>query len=83
MNPYSEHSKKEDYPSLCVGCKRKDCLSRTEVVGRVTVCANRVPSLTKNLSTPESREFWRHAEESRKKVESWPKWKRNIKVTKF
>lgn len=32
--------------------------------------------LVRDLSTPENREYWRRMEETARKVESWPDWKR-------
>jgi uncharacterized small protein (TIGR04563 family) len=32
--------------------------------------------IVRNVSTPESREFWRSAEESAREVATWPDWKR-------
>jgi len=32
--------------------------------------------ITKNLSTPENREFWEHVAKVAKEVETWPEWKK-------
>lgn len=39
-------------------------------------------SITKNTDN-ESKSFWRSAENAHDKVERWPAWKRNLKVTKY
>lgn len=35
-----------------------------------------MPKLTRNLSTPETREFWATAERASAEVATWPAWKR-------
>lgn len=37
------------------------------------------PHVTRNMSTPESREFWEGVEDRARKVATWPCWKRGIK----
>ena len=32
--------------------------------------------INRNLSTKESRDFWRHADASAQEVQAWPDWKR-------
>jgi hypothetical protein len=34
-------------------------------------------------SEGESQEFWQVSAKARTKVEGWPEWKRNLRVTKF
>lgn len=34
--------------------------------------------IQKNLSTPESREFWAAAEETDRIIKTWPQWKQDI-----
>lgn len=36
--------------------------------------------LSRNLSTPELREFWLAAARARAIVASWPAWKRNVRI---
>lgn len=36
--------------------------------------------LSRDLSTPENREFWAVAARARKTVASWPEWKRNVRI---
>lgn len=36
-------------------------------------------AIRRNLSTPEARAFWKHAEEAAKEVAKWPAWKRGEK----
>jgi hypothetical protein len=36
--------------------------------------------LSRNLSTPENREFWAVAARARAIVASWPEWKRNVQI---
>jgi len=36
--------------------------------------------LSRDLSTPENREFWAVAARARAIVDSWPEWKRNVRI---
>ena len=38
--------------------------------------------IRKNLSTQEDRDFWKSFNEASKKVEKWPKWKKEIVILK-
>jgi len=38
--------------------------------------AETTKKIQRNMSTPESREFWEHAEKTAKEVEDWPEWKK-------
>lgn len=37
-------------------------------------------TLTRNTSTKANRNYWEKAEETLQKVNSWPKWKRDVQI---
>ena len=39
--------------------------------------------ITKNSNDTANRDFWKSISEARIKVEGWPEWKRNLRVTKY
>ncbi len=39
--------------------------------------------ISKNKDTMERRKFWEHIEKCVNIIKTWPKWKRDIKVTKY
>ena len=38
-------------------------------------------AITKNTSDQSSRDFWKAVESNVRKIDTWPDWKKNIRVT--